>query len=118
MKVNAIMREVEALASGDSVQPAAQRMSDSRADSLPVCDQYRLVGMISTRDIAIGSVAEGKSPDNHIVRELMSEADCFAFEDDEIVEIANKMVAWGLPHLPVVSRDMRLVGCIHLGDAE
>jgi len=45
-----------------SLQEAAERMRRLDVGSLPVCDDDRLVGILTDRDIAIRSVSEGHNP--------------------------------------------------------
>ena len=45
-----------------TLQEAALRMSELDVGSLPVCDNDRLVGMLTDRDITIRSIAQGHDP--------------------------------------------------------
>jgi CBS domain-containing protein len=68
---------------------------------LPVCNGDRLVGMVTDRDIAVRAVAKGTAPGDRVVRDVMSEAIRFAFQDDEIAEVADKMAEWQVRRLPI-----------------
>ncbi|HEY1260069.1 MAG TPA: CBS domain-containing protein [Stellaceae bacterium] len=117
MKIGDIMTlDVETAAPEDTVQTAAQIMADAGTGALPVCDGARLVGMVTDRDIAVRAVAEGKAPDQCSVRDVMTEEVSFAFEDDEVQSIAQKMGQWQVHRLPILNRDKELVGIVSLAD--
>ena len=117
MRVAEIMTpDVEVAAPDDWVQTAAALMRDNGAGVLPVCESGRLVGMITDRDITIRAVAEGKSPSGCIVREVMTEPVNYAFEDDEVDDVARKMAQWQVHRLPVLNREKELVGIVSVSD--
>jgi CBS domain-containing protein len=117
MKVSEIMTlDVDTAAPEDTIQTAAQLMADGGVGVLPVCDGSRLVGMITDRDIAVRAVAEGKSPGECAVREVMTDDLNFAYEDDDVKSVAQKMGEWQVHRLPVLGRDKQLVGIVSLGD--
>src|SRR5687768_16981474 len=70
---------------------AAQRMKSLDVGALPVCDNDRLVGMITDRDITVRAVANGCDPRNTPVEHAMS-ADVFYCYEDEPVESAAKLM--------------------------
>jgi CBS domain-containing protein len=117
MKVSEIMTlDVDTAAPDDTIQTAALMMADGGVGVLPVCDGERLVGMITDRDIAVRAVAEGKAPGECSVREVMTDDLNYAFEDDEVKSVAQKMGEWQVYRLPVLNSEKRLVGIVSLGD--
>ncbi|HEX3881029.1 MAG TPA: CBS domain-containing protein [Stellaceae bacterium] len=117
MKVSEIMTlEVAVAAPDDTVQTAAQIMADGGIGVLPVCDGTRLVGMITDRDITVRAVAEGRPPAECSVRDVMTEDLNYAFEDDEVRSVAQKMGQWQVHRLPVLDREKQVVGIVSLGD--
>jgi CBS domain-containing protein len=117
MKVSEFMsRDVQTVTPDQPIQEAAQFMLRADAGSMPVCDGDRLVGMVTDRDIAVRSVAEGRGPETP-VREAMTDHVDYCFEDDEAEEIAIKMSDAQVRRFPVLSReDNKLVGIVSLGD--
>jgi CBS domain-containing protein len=86
------------------------------AGSIPVCDGERLQGMITDRDIAVRAVAEGLGPDTPVTQIMTSDV-LFAFEDDQVEDVAAQMSRAQVRRMPVVSReDKRLVGIVSIGD--
>ena len=83
---------------------------------LPVCDNDRLAGAITDRDIVIRAVATGCNPDATSVREVMTKELFYCFDDEDIVEAAQLMEERQIRRLPVLNRNKRLVGIVSLGD--
>lgn len=100
----------------DTLQKAAQMMSDYDFGILPIVENNQLVGMLSDRDITIRAVAKGFSPNEHNVREIMTH-DVQRINQDESVEDAAQMMSdLQVRRLPVVDSDEQLVGIVSLGD--
>jgi CBS domain-containing protein len=110
-------RDVTVVKPDDSLQHAAQLMRDMNIGALPVCNGKRLVGMITDRDITIRAVAEGKSPSNVHVSDVMSDQPLWCFDDQTVGEVLQQMGDQQIRRIPVISRDaMELVGVVSLGD--
>jgi CBS domain-containing protein len=117
MKVSEIMtRDVELVTPNDTVETAAKMMAEIGVGALPVGENDRLVGMVTDRDIAIRAVAQNRPADQCTVREVMSQGVRYAFEDDDVAEVSQKMGDWQVRRLPVLNQDKRLVGFVSLGD--
>jgi CBS domain-containing protein len=117
MKVRDVMTErPECIAPTATIQEAAARMKNLDVGSIPVCDNDRLVGVITDRDIALRSVAEGHDPTRDHVRETMSPGIIYCFDDQEAAEAAEIMGEKQVRRLPVLNRNKRLVGIVSLGD--
>lgn len=117
MKVRDVMTESpECIAPTATVQEAAARMKNLDVGSLPVCDNDRLVGVITDRDIALRSVAEGHDPSRDRVRETMSPGIIYCFDDQEAEDAAELMGEKQVRRLPVLDRNKRLIGIVSLGD--
>jgi CBS domain-containing protein len=109
-------RDVNVVSPDASVQEAAQAMRDWDVGALPVCNGKRLQGMITDRDITIRAVAEGQSPDKMRVSDIMSNEVLWCFEDQTVGEVLQQMGDQQVRRIPVVSRNMELVGMVSLGD--
>ena len=117
MKISEVMTsDVETVQPAATIQEAAGFMLRADAGSIPVCDGERLQGMITDRDIAVRAVAEGRGPETPVT-EIMTGDVLYAFEDDDVEDVAAQMSQAQVRRLPVVSRDdKRLVGIVSLGD--
>src|SRR5438128_1148993 len=92
MKVSDVMTcEVECIPPNASLKEAAAKMKELDVGSLPVCDNDRLVGMITDRDITVRSVSDGHDPQRDRVRDTMTPEVIWCFDDADVSEAANKM---------------------------
>lgn len=107
--------DVETIGPEQTAQEAASFMLSADTGSIPVCEDDRIIGMITDRDIAIRGVAEGRGPDCS-VRELMTEDVVCARESDDVRVVAELMSTVQVRRLPVLDDDDRLVGMVSLGD--
>jgi CBS domain-containing protein len=115
MKVSeAMVRDIEVVSPGETIERAAGIMATLDAGSLPVGENDRLVGMITDRDIAIRGVARGKSLETKI-RDVMTADVKYCYDDQEVDEVARNMGDLQVRRLPVVNREKRLVGLLPLG---
>jgi CBS domain-containing protein len=118
MKIKEIMtREVEVIHTGDTLKDAAQKMRIRDIGFLPVCEDDRLVGALTDRDIILRSTADGKDPNRRIGRDLISSPIVYCFDDQEVAEAAGLMEEHQIRRVAVIGRkDKRLVGVLSLGD--
>ena len=107
---------VEVIRPDSSIADAAKKMRSLDVGSLPVCDGERLVGMITDRDITIRATADGRDPNNTLVRDCMSPEIVYCFEDQSAEEAERLMQEKQIRRLPVLTREKQLAGVIALGD--
>lgn len=117
MKISEVMTSnVQVVTPEQPIQEAARMMLDADAGSIPVGDGERLIGMVTDRDITVRATAEGRGPETP-VREVMSEKLLFAWDDQDVEEVAIQMSDAQVRRFPVLSREgERLVGIVSLGD--
>jgi CBS domain-containing protein len=116
MKIRDFMTtEIETVTADQTAKEAAAFMLRADTGSIPVCDEGKVIGMITDRDIAVRGVAEGRGPETS-VRDLMSDRIICANEDDDVAAIAQKMSDSQVRRLPVVDSNDKLVGMVSLGD--
>jgi CBS domain-containing protein len=116
MKISEVMtRNPDTIGPEETIQEAARKMLDSDTGSLPVDDGERMIGIITDRDIAVRAVADGRGPETP-VREVMSDRPLFAWEDQEVEDVALAMGDVQVRRFPVLDRSERLVGIVSLGD--
>lgn len=109
-------RNVRLCSPNDSLRDAARAMKEADAGFLPVGENDRLVGMITDRDIVVRAVAAGKEPDECRIRDIMSPAVKYVFEDETTDDLAQQLAELQIKRMPVVDRNKRLVGIVSLGD--
>jgi CBS domain-containing protein len=117
MQVSDVMtRGAECTRPDATLREAAGRMKALGVGSLPVCDNDRIVGIVTDRDVTIRAVADGADPNSTRVRQSMTPEVVFCFEDQEVTDAARLMAEKQIRRLPVLNRNKRLVGIVSLGD--
>src|SRR5438552_2424977 len=112
----AMTRNAQCIPPSATLQQAAERMKALDVGSLPVCDNDRLVGMITDRDITVRSVSDGHDPRSDHVCDAMTPKVIYCFEDQDVSEAAQLMKEKQIRRLPVLNRNKRLAGIVSLGD--
>lgn len=95
---------------------AARLMRDLDVGSLPICEDDRLVGIVTDRDLAVRGMAEDCVPHETPVRDIMTAGLVFAYDDQDVDSAARLMEEYQVRRLPVLDHDRRLVGIVSLGD--
>jgi CBS domain-containing protein len=117
MKVQEIMaKDVECIGPETPISKAAQKMRERDIGFLPVCDNDRLIGTLTDRDITIQSVAQGRDPRLAPVREIMNPQVFYCYEDEEIEKVGQYMQEKEVRRMVILNRQKRLVGVMSLGD--
>jgi CBS domain-containing protein len=116
-QINQIMsRDVRVVAPSATVQQAAEQMRKLDVGAMPICDGQKLIGMITDRDIAVRTVADGKDPKTTKVSDVMSSEIVWCFDDDDVQDVARVMGERQIRRIPVVDHDKKLVGIVALAD--
>jgi CBS domain-containing protein len=117
MKVKEIITTSPQCISPDAtLVEAAQKMKSLDVGMLPVCDNDRLTGAVTDRDITVRAVAEGFDPRATRVRQVQTPEIVYCFENQSITEAAHLMEEKQIRRLPVLNQQKRLVGIVSLGD--
>lgn len=106
--------DVEYCTTLDNVFEAAVKMKDLNVGAIPICDNEKIVGMVTDRDLVIRGIAEKRSGSNDITN-VMSDELYTITPDMSTEEAARIMSEKQIRRLPVVEGD-RLVGIVSLGD--
>jgi CBS domain-containing protein len=109
-------RHVEVVAPDTPLREAARKMIAHSIAMLPVCEGRKIVGLLSARDITVRATAQGRDPRRGRVRDVMMAPAIYGCEDQYVDEAADVMQRWRLYRLPVLDRQMRVVGIISLRD--
>jgi CBS domain-containing protein len=117
MKVRDIMTsEPSSCTPGDPVSLAAERMWEADCGLLPVVEEGRVVGVVTDRDICMGTALQAKDPRQVRVGEVCSQAVHACGLDDEVGDALEVMSEHQVRRLPVLDGDA-LVGVLSLNDA-
>ncbi|HEY3897348.1 MAG TPA: CBS domain-containing protein [Chthoniobacter sp.] len=99
-----------ALSPDDSVETAGRRMREHEAENWPVTKDRKLVGEIERGNPDWQLGGHGHDPKTWSVGEIMSRELVFCFEDESCDKARRVMDEHQLSYLPVVDREMRIVG--------
>lgn len=120
MKVSVLLGRksdrVETIAPEASVEEAARTLAEKRIGALPVlAPGYRLVGVLSERDISRGLALVGAKVTALTVGELMTRDLAVCRPDDSVRDAMHTMARRHVRHLPVVE-DGKLLGILSQRD--
>lgn len=99
-----------ALSPRDSVETAATRMREMGSKSWPVADGRTLIGTVVDKHPDLAMTCHGHDPKAWRVGEIMNRKTVFCYEDEDCANAWRLMEENDLNYLPVVDRDMQLVG--------
>ena len=117
MKIKDVMtKSVETVRPDQTLQEAASRMKSLDVGPMPVCDNDRLVGMLTDRDIVVRAAADGKDLRTTKVRDAMTSDVVVCAEEDDVKDAAQKMKDRQIRRLVVVDGQKRVAGIVSLGD--
>ena len=86
---------------GDSLEQTAARLQDKDISALVIMAGNRLVGIITERDI-VRAVADRRDLAGGTAGEYMASAPATVALQTPLAEVARRMLAYGVRHLPVV----------------
>ena len=110
-------REVDLAEPQESAHQAAGRMHSRMVGTLVVLDEEnRPIGILTDRDLAVRVVAEGRSPTETTVEQVMTPDPHKLSEHAPIEEALGVMRAGRVRRLPVVDHEGALVGLLSLDD--
>jgi len=107
-------RDVQTASPYSTIEDAAKFMKSEDFGSLPVCDDGKVVGVLTDRDIAVRVVAEGRDPGATRVGEVMTHEVVSVREASGLAEAEHLMHDRQLRRLPVLNEAGELVGYLAL----
>ncbi len=113
---DAMTWRAETIGPDETLQAAARKMRELDIGALPVCEQDRLVGMLTDRDIVIRAASEGLDPTLTAVRAAMTPQVIYCFEDEDTHGAARLMEERAVRRLMVLDSRKRLVGMLSVDD--
>ena len=103
----------------DSVTRVAKLMKTEDIGSLPVCEDrhsHKLIGIITDRDLVVHVLAEGRSPNNTTVQDVMTRQSTICHADDDLEAAIQAMERNQVRRLPVLDREEHMIGIIAQAD--
>jgi CBS domain-containing protein len=99
-----------------SVYDAACLMNEHKVGSVLVCDEGRLAGIFTERDVLQRVVAQRRDPVATRVRDVMTEQVACCQLHTSLDEARGVMKNRRIRHLPVVDDNGQILGLISIGD--
>jgi CBS domain-containing protein len=117
MKVHEVMStRARCVGPANTLVEAAGVMRLFNIGAVPICDEDRVIGMLTDRDIVLRGVADGGDLNHLTVLQAGSSTVVTVWEDDE-VEFAQRIMAeTDMGRLPVLDREQHLVGMLSRAD--
>jgi len=94
---------------------ACGQLDTKRVGALIVCDDDRVVGVLSERDVVRALARDGKAALDKPVSDVMTADVVFAAPAETVAILMGRMTDRRIRHLPVL-REGRLAGVISIGD--
>ena len=98
------------------VVEAAKLMEQEGVGSIPVCEDGRLVGIVTDRDIAMRVVAEGRDPQQTKIQDVMTRDPQTVSAEEPISRALEVMESRQVRRIPVIDGGGKLVGIIAQAD--
>ncbi|KYD03131.1 hypothetical protein B4144_0977 [Bacillus atrophaeus] len=111
---NSMTKQVATVSSNQTIQEAAALMHQHNVGAIPVVDQGVLQGMLTDRDIALRTTAQGRDGQTP-VSEVMSSNVISGNPNMSLEEASELMAQHQIRRLPIVDNN-NLVGIVALGD--
>lgn len=116
MKVrDAMSEEVEWASPDSSILEVAKMMQKWDVGSVPICENRKLVGIVTDRDIVLRVVAQGSDARSLDAQQVMSKDVATVTPDSDAHAASDLMSKHQVRRLPVVENG-ELVGILALGD--
>ncbi len=103
----------------ESPMEAARLMEQFDVGVIPVTetqDSFKLVGLVTDRDIALSVVARGKDPQTTTLSECMSNRIISCHPNDDVQEVISLMREHQVRRIPVVDEANNIAGMVSIAD--
>ena len=107
--------EVEAIGPTSTVRAAADKMRSLDLSMLPVCQDRKLLGVVSDREMTLHVASVGRDSGTTLVQEIMNPRVAVVSEEDDIDAAECLMKEKGTHWVFVTDPDRNLVGILSLG---
>jgi len=117
MKIREIMTtNVECVSPGTGVQELAEKMKALDVGFVPICENDRLAGTVTDRDIVVRGLAGGQNINTFKAKDIMTKDVIWCFEDQDIKDVAKRMRDKDVRRMLILNQNKRLVGVVSIGD--
>ena len=106
---------VDVIDAQSSVLEAAKKLASADVGALPICDDGKLLGMITDRDIVVKVLAQDRDAAGTTVKELIQGEVVTIGADDSVEEALRTMSKHQVRRLPVID-GTELIGIVSQAD--
>ena len=117
MKVKEMMhRGVACVEPNATLSAIAQLMRDQDIGAVPVCEDGKLIGIITDQDITLRALDNGQNISQLRAKDVMTPDLIYCRDTEEAEDAIRIMESNQIRRLPVLDETEQLVGMISLGD--
>ena len=117
MKIREIMTtNVECVSPDTGLTDLANKMKTLDVGFMPVCENDRLVGTVTDRDIVVRGCAGGKDIASCKTSDIMTKNVFWCLEDQDVKDVAKQMRDNEVRRMLILNQGKRLVGVVSIGD--
>ena len=117
MKIREIMTtNVECVSPDTGLTDLANKMKTLDVGFMPVCENDRLVGTVTDRDIVVRGCAGGKDIATCKASDIMTKNVFWCREDQDVKDVAKQMRDNEVRRMLILNQGKRLVGVVSIGD--
>ena len=117
MKVSRCMSEkVCQVTPETNIKEVAKLMQENKVGCIPVCNDNKVCGIVTDRDLVLRGMACGKNIDTTKVSDIMTCNPCTCSEDDDIEKAEDLMAENQIKRIPVCDNNNNIVGMLSIGN--
>ncbi len=98
------------------VVDVARKMKELEVGAMPICEDGKLMGIVTDRDIVVRGLADGKDISQRAISDFMTTKPVCCQANQEIGDAVHLMEDKQIRRLPVMDTADHLVGMLTLGD--
>jgi CBS domain-containing protein len=117
MKVSEIMTtNVECVEPDTGIRELALTMQTLDVGFLAICENDRLIGTVTDRDMVLRAIGRGRDIDATSARDIMTAEVFWCYENEDVKDVTEKMRDKDVRRMLILNKERRLVGVVSLGD--
>ena len=99
-----------------NIKEVAKLMQENKVGCIPVCNDNKVCGIVTDRDLVLRGMACGKNIDTTKVSDIMTCNPCTCKEDDDIEKAEDLMAENQIKRIPVCDNNNNIVGMLSIGN--
>jgi len=120
MKTAQIMtKDPVCCARSETAEVAASLMDELNTGVIPIVENeksYKLVGVVTDRDLCMSVIAAGKNPKKVTLDQCMTENPVVCKLDDDVNQVLQLMQRHQVHRVPVISQEQDIEGIVSIAD--